>query len=169
MLKDYDNKYNLSKIIVASPAFWREYLTELLEKGELKEKILSSTCNSVDIDGINEVLRRPEIITALKEDLVVKELNIVEELLVEIRKNNLAVYGLAETENAVTMGAVRALLITDSLIHRTREQGTYEQIDSMMKQVDSMKGEIDIIGSEHDGGKKLDGLGGIGALLRYKI
>jgi len=32
-----------------------------------------------------------------------------------------------------------------------------------------MKGKITVISSEHDGGQKLAGLGGIGALLRYKL
>ena len=37
-----------------------------------------------------------------------------------------------------------------------------------MRTVESMQGKVHIISSEHDGGKKLDGLGGLGALLRYK-
>ncbi len=168
-LKDYDSRHDYSKIIVASPAFWKEYFTRQLENDELGKKIITSTCSSVDVDGINEVLRRPEIISALKEDLVVKEINLVEELLTSIRKNSLAAYGLAETANAVDMGAVRTLLVTDSLVHKSREEGTYGRIDSMLKKVESMKGDIAIISAEHDGGKKLDGLGGIGALLRYKI
>jgi len=39
----------------------------------------------------------------------------------------------------------------------------------MMKIVDQTKGEIHIISSEYEGGRKLDGLGGIGAILRYKL
>ena len=38
-----------------------------------------------------------------------------------------------------------------------------------MKIVDKTKGEIEIISSEHEGGKKLDGLGGIAAILRFKL
>ncbi len=38
-----------------------------------------------------------------------------------------------------------------------------------MRTIDSMKGQVHIISSEHEGGKKLDGLGGLGALLRYKL
>jgi len=38
-----------------------------------------------------------------------------------------------------------------------------------MKNTESMKGTVNIIGSDHDGGKKLDGLGGMGAILRYKL
>ena len=38
-----------------------------------------------------------------------------------------------------------------------------------MKIVDSTKGEILIISSENEAGKKLDGLGGIAAILRFKL
>ena len=38
-----------------------------------------------------------------------------------------------------------------------------------MRIVDKSKGEIEIISSEHDAGKKLDGLGGIAAILRFKL
>jgi len=60
-------------------------------------------------------------------------------------------------------------LITDSFIFSSREDGKYEIVDEIMKLVDSNKGDIVIISKEHDGGKKLNGLGGIGAILRYKI
>jgi len=168
-LKDYDTKQNLSKIILASPAFWKDYLTQALENDPLKSKIIHSACNSVDVDGINEVLRRPEIITALKNDRVIREINAVEKLLQEINKDANAVYGLKETKLALEAGAVKTLLVNDSFMHDAREKGTYEVIDNMLKKVDSMKGEIIIISAEHDGGKKLNGLGGIGALLRYKL
>jgi len=168
-LKEYDAKNNYAKIVVASPAFWKEYLMQLLERDELKKKILTAGCNSVDVDGVNEVLRRPEVVTALKEDRVVREINDVEELLTAINKDGAVVYGLKETEAAVNAGAAKKLLIADSLLRSSREDGTYEKIDAMLKSVDQMKGAISIISSEHDGGKKLDGLGGIGALLRYKL
>jgi len=106
---------------------------------------------------------------ALHEDRTAKELQIVEELLTQIAKDELGVYGIKETEQAVQAGAVKHLLISDKLIHKAREKGTFERIDALMKMVDSIKAEITVVASENDGGKKLDGLGGIGALLRYKI
>ncbi|GAF88010.1 unnamed protein product, partial [marine sediment metagenome] len=157
------------KIILASPAFWKEELMKELKNEELKKKIIPATCNSTGKNGINEVLRRPEVKAALHEDRIAKEINLVEELLTEISKNNLAVYGLKDTENAVNAGAVKTLLITDSLIQKARETNNYEKIDNMMKITDSMKGSINIISSEHEGGKKLNGLGGIAAILRYKL
>ena len=38
-----------------------------------------------------------------------------------------------------------------------------------MRNVDKSKGDIMIISSEHEAGKKLNGLGGIAAILRYKL
>ena len=38
-----------------------------------------------------------------------------------------------------------------------------------MKIVEKQKGEINMISHEHEGGKKLNGLGGIAAILRYRM
>jgi protein pelota len=168
-IDEYVKRYSIVKVILASPAFWKEELMKELNNDELKKKIIMATCNSTGKNGVDEVLKRPEVKAALHEDRIAKEVGLVEELLTEISKNNLAVYGLNDTGNAVNAGAVKALLITDSLIQKAREKGDYGKIDNMMKLVDSMKGSVNIISSEHEGGKKLNGLGGIGAILRYKL
>jgi protein pelota len=168
-VEDYNKKYSLSQIIIASPAFWKEELMKELKNNELKKKIILATCSSVDKTAINEVLKRPETREALKQARASKEANLVEELLTEISKEGMAAYGSKETENAANAGAVKVLLITDSLIQKSRDKGTYEKLDQMMKTVDATKGAIHLISSENDAGKKLDGLGGIGAILRYKL
>ena len=168
-LKEYVDRYKIKQVILASPAFWKEDLMKELKDNELKQKIILATCSSATKNGIEEVIKRPEVREALKQERAAKEINKVEELLTEIAKNNLAVYGLKETENAAAMGAVKDLLLTDSLIQKSRLENYYKKIENIMKAVDKAKGEIEIISSEHDGGKKLDGLGGIGAILRFKL
>ncbi|MBN2457589.1 mRNA surveillance protein pelota [Candidatus Woesearchaeota archaeon] len=167
-LKSYDTKYCLNRIVVASPGFWKEYLLDAFGKDEIAKKIISASCNSVGESAINEVLRRPEIHSALAEDRIIKEANTVEELMAEISRDGCAAYGLSMTENAISIGAVKMLLVTDSLIRKMREQESYARLETMMKTADSMDAEIHIISSEHEAGKKLEGLGGIGAILRYK-
>jgi len=61
------------------------------------------------------------------------------------------------------------LLITDNLILKLRAEEQFEKVDVIMRTVDKQKGVITVISGEHMGGKKLDGLGGIAALLRYKL
>ena len=168
-IEEYDKRYNFSQIIVASPAFWKEYLMKELKDSDLNKKIILATCSSVDKTGINEVLKRPETKEALKQDRIAKEVNLVEELLAEISKNDLAAYGLKDVEGAANAGAVKILLVTDTLIQKSREENKYEKIDSIMKITEITNGAINIISSEHEGGKRLDGLGGIGAILRYKL
>jgi len=168
-LQEYSKRYKIKNIIIASPAFWKEDLLKQIKDAVLKEKIVLATCSSVGKNAIDEILKRPEVKEVLKQVRTSKEMNLVEELLKEIAKNRNFSYGLKETENAANAGAIRILLVSDSFIKKIREKNKYFVLDNMMKIVDSTKGEIHIISSEHDGGKKLDGLGGVGGILRYKI
>lgn len=169
MLEEYNKRYDLDKIILASPSFWKEELFKVLKNDELKKKILPATCSSADQSAIDEVLKRNEVQQALQEERVSKEIALVEELLSEISKQGLAAYGFDEVEQAATLGAIRDLLVTDSLIAKTRENGTFSRLETLMRLADGIKAKIIIVSAEHAGGKKLDGLGGIGAVLRFKL
>jgi len=168
-LKEYDDRYNFDSIIIASPAFWKEELLKELKDEDLKKKIVQATCSSADENAIKEVIKRPEVEQVLKQERYAKETKLVEELLVQIAKDKLAAYGIKEIELAAQAGAVDKLLVTDKLIQKHRQEDSYEKLDSIMRLVEQMKGSVTIITSEHEGGKKLDGLGGIGAILRYRI
>ncbi|MEK6983810.1 MAG: mRNA surveillance protein pelota [Nanoarchaeota archaeon] len=168
-IQEYAERYKIKQVIIASPAFWKEDLMKELKDGELRKKIILATCSSATKNGIEEVIKRPEVKEALKQERAAKEINRVEELLAEIAKNNLAVYGLKETENAAMIGAVKELLITDTFLQKSRNENFYSVIENLMKMIEKTRGEVEIISSEHDGGRKLDGLGGIAALLRFKV
>ena len=61
------------------------------------------------------------------------------------------------------------LLVTDAIIHEYRDKGTYPELDKIMKEVDRTEGDVHIISTDHEAGEKLQGIGGIGAVLRYKL
>ena len=168
-LQEYVKRYSIKQVILASPAFWKDELLKNLKDNELKEKITLATCSSCDKSAINEVLKRPEVQTVLQQDRIAAEMKIVDELLSEISKQGAAAYGVEETDAAVQAGAAKTLLVTDSLIQRTRQEDSFEKINKMMKSADRTGADIHIISSDHEGGKKLDGLGGIAAILRYKM
>jgi len=169
VLQDYNKKYNPENIIVASPIFWKDELMKALKDQDLKKKISLATCSTCDENSFNEILKRQETQFVLKQNRIAKEMNIVEELFREVAKNGLASYGYKEVEAAVNSGAARMLLVTDEFLQKTRQVGKYTELETLMRTAESIKAEVHIISSEHDGGKKLDGLGGIGAILRYKI
>jgi protein pelota len=169
LLEDYTARYKIKNIIVASPIFWKEELIKHVKDEHIKEKITLATCSSVGKNAIDEVMKRPEVKEVLKQVRVAKEINLVEEFLTALAKKEPVAYGLKEVQEAANAGAVKALLVTDSFIHKMRETERYSQLDYIMRLVEQTKGEINIISSEHEAGRKLDGLGGLGAILRYRI
>tara|TARA_Y100000310_G_scaffold345600_2_gene467101 strand:+ start:1419 stop:2471 length:1053 start_codon:yes stop_codon:yes gene_type:complete len=168
LLEEKNKALNPQHLIIASPAFFKDELLKKLSN-ELKKKTVVATCYSTGKQGIQEILKRDELKAILKEDRIAKETSLVESLLKEISNEGKATYGLKEVEQASNQGAVESLLVSDSLIHKTRENNTFDQLDSIMKIVDQQKGRIHLISSEHEAGKKLDGLTGIAAILRFKI
>ncbi|MBU0470492.1 MAG: mRNA surveillance protein pelota [Nanoarchaeota archaeon] len=165
----YNGRYSPESIIVASPAFYKEDLFKKIKVPELKKKIVLAVCSDISERSLDEVMRRPELAVLLKNSKTREEQLLVEELLTEINKNEKASYGWKEVKKTIDSGAVSKLILTDEFIQKERLKGDFLKIDESMKLVDSLKGEVHIISSKNDSGKKLDGLGGIAAILRYRI
>lgn len=169
-LLDYDEKYALEQIVIASPAFWKETFFEFVKKKnkDLAKKVILATCSYTGEAGINEVLKRDEVKTALKNSRTIYEFNLVEDLFKEISKKGNCAYGLTNAKSCAEMGSVKELLITNSFIKKSRVEDTFKDVENLIQLVEKYRGEVHIISSEHEAGKKLDTISGIGALLRYK-
>ncbi len=168
-IREQIKQKQIAKIILASPSFWKEELMKELKDVELKKMIIQASCSEVSKSAINEVLKRPELSEALKQERAAKEEKIVEELMLAIAKTGKAAYGIAEVEQAANMGAIKTLLITDKFIGKAKAQNRFDKLNQTMKIIDKTKGSIFIITAKNDAGKRLEGLGGIGAVLRFKI
>lgn len=170
-IQEYVKRYDIEYLIIASPAFWKDELYKELKKKDIEtaKKVTLATCNSFGKNAINEILKRDEVKQVLKHDRIVRETNLVEELLLEIKKGEQAVYGLKQTKEAAEAGAIKTLLITNKLLQQMRLEEKYKDLEYVMKLVEKSKGTIIIISDEHEGGKKLQGITGIGAILRYKL
>jgi protein pelota len=163
---EYDKKYLFSNIVLASPAFWKEYLMKEIEDDKIKKKITLATCSSIDGSTINEILKRPELKTVLEKDKSSRESTLIEELLEAIRKDN-AAYGINQVKEKLISGNLSVLLISENLIKKAKSDKTYGFLDRIMNDAELLNADIRIISSE-DASKKLDGLSGIAALLRWK-
>ena len=65
-------------------------------------------------------------------------------------------------QTAVNYGAVEHLLVLDELARRGR-------LDDIMREVANSRGKVVIFSSEFEPGDRLRSLGGVAALLRFKI
>lgn len=151
-------------VVLLGPGFEKEILSEV---GKRSDPDLFSKCyvyhtGQCGMVGINELMKTGMGAEVLRESAVGAEMESVERLMTEIAKDGAATYGQAEVSAAATAGAVETLLVLDSKI---REQ----DLDSVVRSVESQKGSILVISSQHDAGKRLAALGGIGAILRYNF
>ncbi len=166
-IKDYDSRSNPDRIILASPAFWKEELMNELENdaksGQLRAKIVAAACSSVSENAIDEVLKRPEMATVLATAAASKETKLVDEVMVEIAKDGKVAYGTKEVKAAIEASAVEKLIITDVKVYNNPET------EQLMRKTEESSGRVFIVNSENQAGQKLDSLGGMAAMLRYKM
>lgn len=150
-------------VIILGPGFAKEEFYSFAKEKKLellKDSAVMST-GDAGMNGIYEVLKKG-VVKAVENARVAIETKIVEKLFEEIAKNGNFAYGFDEVENAVDSGAVETLLVTDKLV-RTKKA------DQLLEKAKKTKSKFMIISTIHDSGKQLEGLGGVGALLRYKI
>ena len=168
-LQNYNLRYKPKHIILASPAFYKEDLLEGIKDKDLKKMIIAATCSSAHENALDEVLKRPETKSALQNVRIAQETEKIEKLLAAISKDGLVVYGKKETMKAADASAVEELLITDACIRDYKEKARFKEVNDLFRQVERSKGGIFVMSTENDAGKKLQGLGGIAAMLRYKL
>jgi len=187
LIEDYDKRINPRKIIIASPAFFSEYVANEIINKEISQKILRLTCSSVTESAIEEILKRDEVIKAVKKERITEETLLVDKLLNEISKGakilkkgtageniipnegGKSEYGFEQVKKAVEFGAVETLLISEKLLKQMKEKEEYEKLDKLMLEADNIGADVVFISADHEAGRKLIGLGGIAAILRYKI
>jgi len=166
-LEEYDKRYSPVFIVIASPAFWKEYLRAEIRDEGLKRKLVDATCSSVSEGAISEVLKRPELKKALADQRSAFEARLLDEVLAAI-SNDMAAYGLEEVRSAVDAGAVSKLVVADRLITGLRAEGRFRELEGVMKRAENRHAEVHIIASDEPV-RSLMSLGGVAALLRYRL
>ncbi len=151
-------------LVIIGPGFAREHLIAYGKSKEpsLFDSFVTYATGYAGMNGINEAIKSGIVDNITKDNRVSKETQAVEHLLEEIHKDGLATYGPKEVEEALQRGAVDTLLISDVCI---RSRHGEELLDLARKTNSSFL----IINSLHEAGKKFESLGGIAAMLRYKL
>ena len=155
------------KVLIAGPGFTKEKMKKFIEEESQPKgtKFLFASTNSVGKTGLQELLKGNALEKITEEMQLVKETRLIEEFLTEIGKNTgLAEYGFAQVKEAVEAGAVKTLVVADTFLLENREKA-----EALMKEAESTGSQVHLVNAEHEAGKQLMNLGGIVALLRYRI
>ena len=156
---------SIQNIVIAGPGFVKNDFYDYLKDkhSDLAKISIVEPTGAGGRNGIAEVLKKGTVEKLTSENRVAQEMAAMENLLTEIGKNSSKVaYGIKETKHAVNLGAVSQLLVLDTQVPK-------DDMGETMDMVENMKGEVLVISSQHDGGKQLESLGGVAALLRYEI
>jgi len=153
-----------AEVILAGPGFTKEDLKKVIDSNlpDLAKRIAMDDTSSIGRSGFQEVLRRGSVKSVLEASRIAREALLIEDLFREIATDGKAAYGIKEVETARNYGAIEKLLVLDELARRGK-------VDDIMREVADARGKVVIFSSEFEPGDRLRSLGGVAALLRFKI
>jgi protein pelota len=112
--------------------------------------------------GVHELMKAGLGTEVVQGSRAAMETKLVEDILTEIARNGPVAYGPPEVGRAVSLGAVETLAILDSVVRQNRSGG-------LMSAVENARGKVVVISERFEAGMKLEALGGIAALLRFRL
>jgi len=171
-LEQLNKDLNPKTILVASPIFWKDVAAESIKSKlpELKSKLKLETVSSGSKRSVSELLSSGALNKIMTSGRAQKEAVFVDEFLKLVSKNSKKVtYGFDQVRAASDSAAVETLLVTDELIKNLREDDDYKKIEDLMLSVEQNNGIVHIISNANEPGKKLQGMSGIAAILRYAV
>lgn len=159
---------NFRYLVIAGPGFIKKDFYEFLRQkdAEMAKRAMIVDTSSIGRRGFIEVLKRRAIDKIIGEIRLAEEAEVVERLLEGIAKNEKVSYGLEDVKRAKEYGAIEILLVSDDFLLREREKW---DIDSFMEEVEGAGGRVLILSSEFEPGEIVSKLGGICAILRFKV
>ena len=159
-------------VAIVGPGFLKGAFAKFLEEKRpdvAKRVAVVGLVNSGGVSGVKEALRSGVLDRVTKQVRIVEESKAVAEVLRRLGAGTGTVaYGAASVMKAVEYGAVDFLLVSDKAL-REAEDAERTRLEGVMRRAEHMGGRVMIIGSEHEAGAELLGLGGIAAQLRYAL
>lgn len=171
-------------ILLASPGFtaasFQKYINEIAVSTTNKELMANKSnfvvihSSSGHLHSLNEVLKSPEVLARLKDTKYARETRVMDDFFDLLRKDDgRAWYGPKEVERAVEKGAVGrgggVLLISNHLFRSNDIETRRKWVRLVDRVKEEEGGDVRVLISEHESGKRLEGLGGIAAILTFPI
>jgi protein pelota len=165
---------DVDAVILAGPGFTkndaRDYIAD--EYREAAERIVKTVDTAgVGDRGVHEVLKRGAIDDVQQETRIAEESRLIDDLMDGMATGEKVAYGIDEVAEAAEFGAVDELLVLDSRLRDERQgRGDWEvDVNDVIEAVEQKGGSVTVFSAEFAPGQQLKNLGGIAALLRYRL
>lgn len=151
-------------VAVVGPGFTKEdFLRFAKERARgLFDSVLVDATSQGGMGGVQEAVRRGTVTRLVAEHRLGMEAQLVERLLEEVARDGKATYGPKHVAHALQVGAVETLLVADEVVRDP-------DVDALMERAADQKARAVVVSTESDAGRRLRGLTGIAALLKYQL
>lgn len=152
-----------SPLLIVGPGFTRDSFLEFVRQREAAwlGQFLSEGTGQSGMVGVQEALKRGLVERLQKDQQVAADTVLVEDLFAQIAQNGAVGYGVVEVQRFLESGAVKLVVITDELLRTPVGE-------EILEVAQRTQAKSHIVATAHEAGKKLQGLGGVAALLRFK-
>ena len=148
-------------IVVLGPGFYKEEFATHVRESKFEGSVYVESASQAGAGGIREVLKSG-VSKVIEKAKAAEDERLMGELLAEIGRGGKFTYGHDEVAQALRQGAVETVLLTDDFLKN-------ERMPEIGKLASETRAKLRVLSTGYDAGKRLEGLGGLAALLRYKI
>ncbi len=166
-------RMDVEAIILAGPGFTKQDALDHIESEapELTERIRTVDTSAVGDRGVHEVLNRGAVEEVQQQTRIAAETELIDELMDRLASGVEVAYGPEAVAEAAEYGAIEHLLVLDERLRAERHgEGDWAvDVDDIIETTEQKGGEVTVFSGEFDPGQQLRNLGGIAALLRYRL
>ena len=156
-------------MILCGPGHARERLRNVILSQDPQRTIRLVSTSMAGRSGANEIIRDGLADELLSEHAISKEIKLLEEVWLRLSKNGAVAYGENELSRAMNEGAIETLLVSADKIRDPEAMIEGTPVSKWIETISDIGAELVQCSSDHDSGEQLNNMGGIIALLRYKL
>jgi len=151
-------------VIIAGPGFVKDDFARYLKGKDsaLGGRAVVVETRRIGRGAVQDVVGLGAIDKLVGDLQLSREVKLMEEVLMRISKDGAVAYGMREVADAVDYGAAEQVLITDTLLRDAA-------VMRLIEKAEGVRSSITVLSGSFEPGERLDALGGIAALLRYKM
>lgn len=151
-------------LIIAGPGFVKDDFIKFAKSrnSEPVGRAIVVETRRIGRGAIQEVVGNGTLAKMIDDIQLSREVRLMDEVLVRISQNGPVAYGRLEVANAVGFGAAEQVLIVDTFLRNA-------EITRIIEKAESMRAALIVLSGSFEPGERLAALGGIAALLRYKL
>jgi protein pelota len=151
-------------LIIAGPGFIKDDFIRFAKSrsSASADRAIVVETRRIGRGAVQEVIGKGALDKLIDDLQLSREVKMMEEVLLRISQDSAVAYGRREVREAIEFGAVEQVLIADTLLRD-------EEVMHLIEKAEGMRAAIVVLSSGFEPGERLVALGGIAALLRYRL